>query len=42
MSEVITADSLKEKGNEAYKKGQYETSIHYYTESLKKQESAAW
>lgn len=42
MSEIGTADSLKEKGNEAYKKGRYDTAIHFYTESLQKQESAAW
>ena len=42
MSEPRTADNLKEKGNEAFKKRDYETAIDFYTQSIALEPSAAW
>ena len=42
MSIQQTATALREAGNECYKKRDYEGAIERYTESLKKEETAAW
>ncbi len=42
MSEPITAESLKEKGNETFKKRDYETAIDFYSKSIAIEPSAAW
>ena len=42
MSDQLSAESLKDKGNEAYKKRDYEKAIEWYTQSLHVQPTAAW
>ena len=42
MSIQQTATALREAGNECYKQRDYEGAIERSTESLKKEETAAW
>ena len=42
MNDNSSAESLKEKGNEYYKKRDYERAVSLYSQSLQKQETAAW
>lgn len=42
MSEAVTAESLKERGNEAFKKRDYATAVDFYSRSLSIEPSAAW
>ena len=42
MAETETSDSLRAKGNEYYRKKDYENAIGYYTKSLNIEKTAAW
>lgn len=42
MAEIETSDSLRAKGNEYYRKKDYENAIDYYTKSLNIEKTAAW
>ena len=42
MNDQLSAELLKDKGNEAYKKRDFEKAIEWYTQSLNVQPTAAW
>lgn len=42
MSQNSSAESLKEQGNEFYKKKDYEKAVSFYSQSIEVQETAAW
>lgn len=42
MAENETSDSLRVKGNEYYRKKDYENAIDFYTKSLNIEKTAAW
>ena len=42
MEEKETSESLRIKGNEYYRKRDYENAIDYYTKSLDIEKTAAW